>query len=674
MYEPPSGTAHPSEDVVRDTEAVRHPAATKPRILFVEDEPALCGYFVEALSDEYSVDIAGSGTEALRLVLHTKPDLVVTDIVMPEMDGVELLRTLRSVPSTQSIPVLLISGHAGEEQRIDGFQKGANGYLAKPYSERELRALIGSMIQSTRQRAEDIRRQAFQEAERRAVAERAALLESITDAFYALDAHYRFTYINQRALDHFGKAREEMLGRSIWEVLPALAGSPQQEQYERALRTQVSAAIECPSLITGHWLDVRIYPAADGLAVYFRDVSDRKRAEQALQAALLRLENREWRLELATRVAGLGVFTWHVQSDHVTFDIDPPPDVLQLSRAAPLTAARLFDEILHPDDRRALLRRIARCIRKSDPVRSLCRVRNVEGTWRWLEINAGRESDSQGTMRIVGVVADVTERQQAEEAMREADSRKDEFLALLSHELRNPLAPIVNGLAVLRYRCQPDSIVQRTLATMHRQLSHLLRLVNDLLDMERIRHGKLRLRLEYVRLTDVVARAIEACRPLLEARQHELATEIRTGDIVVRADPDRIEQAITNLIQNAAKFTRPGGHIGIVIDSEGGNAVVAVTDSGIGIPADRLDRIFEMFAKTGEQLPQFGGGLGIGLASARNVLEMHRGTIRAASPGPGMGSSFTIRLPHASGGLASLPVEAPDPARGADPGDDPTHP
>src|SRR6185312_5865861 len=135
--------------------------------------------------------------------------------------GVELLKTLRSVPSTQAIPVLLLSGRAPEEQRVEGFREGADGYLAKPYSERELRALIGSMIHSARQRAELIRREALEEAEQRAVADRAALLESITDMFYALDAQYRFTYINQRALDYLGKTREELLDRSVWDAFPA---------------------------------------------------------------------------------------------------------------------------------------------------------------------------------------------------------------------------------------------------------------------------------------------------------------------------------------------------------------------------------------------------------------------------------------------------------------------
>ena len=188
------------------------PGLTKPRILLVEDEVTLREHLARALSDEYVVATAGNGTEALRSVLQSPPELVVTDIVMPELDGIELLRALRSSRRTQTVPVLLISGRALDEQRIEGFDEGADGYLGKPYTERELRARIRSMLQGARLRDEAARSEAREQAEREALAERATLLESITDAFYALDRGFRFTYLNQRALDHFG-AR----ARRCWE-------------------------------------------------------------------------------------------------------------------------------------------------------------------------------------------------------------------------------------------------------------------------------------------------------------------------------------------------------------------------------------------------------------------------------------------------------------------------
>jgi DNA-binding response OmpR family regulator len=212
--------------------------AAKPRLLFVEDEATLREHLAERLSDEYVVDTAGNGNEALLAVMRAKPALVVSDIVMPDMDGVELLKTLRQTPNTRGIPVLLISGRAADEHRIEGFDQGADGFLPKPYTERELRALIGSMLRSAQLRAEAAGRDAREEAEKRALIERSTLLESITDAFYALDRQWRFTYVNQRALDFYGKERAELLGRSFWEVFPLAKGSALEEQYERALRQQ----------------------------------------------------------------------------------------------------------------------------------------------------------------------------------------------------------------------------------------------------------------------------------------------------------------------------------------------------------------------------------------------------------------------------------------------------
>jgi PAS domain S-box-containing protein len=510
-------------------------ALTKPRILFVEDEPMLRAHLAQALSEDYWVDTAGTGKEALTVVLRAKPDLVVTDIVMPEMDGVELLKTLRSVPSTQAIPVLLLSGHAPEEQRVEGFREGADGYLAKPYSERELRALIGSMIHSARQRAEAVRREAIAETERRALADRAALLESITDAFFALDQEWRFTYVNQRALDYYGKGSDELLGRSIWDVFPVTAGTMLHEQYEKALRTQCSAAFETKSTLTGRWVDVRAYPTGQGLAVYFRDVSDRRLAEQELQAALTKLE--------------------------------------------------------------------------------------------------------------------------------ESDRRKDEFLALLSHELRNPLAPIANGLSLLKRCGASDPVAERALGVMERQLSHLVRLVDDLLDVGRMTHGKLRLRLQRLSLLDILGRALEGTRSTLDSRGHTLMMDLRAQDLLLEGDADRLIQVFTNLIQNSIKYTDAGGRIQITLDRESDEAVIAVTDNGVGIPPHALEQVFEMFSQVKLQQPRAGGGLGIGLALVRAIVQMHGGTIRASSAGPGLGSTFTVRLPLAIGDV-SRPVA--DPAHAAE--------
>jgi PAS domain S-box-containing protein len=270
--------------------------ASKPRLLFVEDEATLREHLAERLADEYVVDTAGNGNEALLAVMRAKPALVVTDIVMPDMDGVELLKTLRHSPGTRGIPVLLISGRAAEAHRIEGFEEGADGFLPKPYTERELRALIGSMVRSAQIRAEAAGREAREQAEQRAVIERAALLESITDAFYALDRQWRFTYVNQRALDFYGKDRAELLGRVFWDVFPMARGSALEEQYVRALRERSSVSFETRSPLRGSWVEVRAYPTPQGLAVNFRDLGERQQIERELRHALAELHGREEQL------------------------------------------------------------------------------------------------------------------------------------------------------------------------------------------------------------------------------------------------------------------------------------------------------------------------------------------------------------------------------------------
>jgi PAS domain S-box-containing protein len=268
----------------------------KPRLLFVEDEATLREHLAERLSDDYLVDTAGNGNEALLAVLRAKPALVVTDIVMPDMDGVELLKTLRQTPNTRSIPVLLISGRAAEDYRIEGFEEGADGFLAKPYTERELRALIGSMLRSAKMRSDSAGREAREQAEQKAVIERATLLESITDAFFALDRQWRHTYVNQRALDYYDMQRADLLGRSLWEVFPAMRDSVFESQFRLALREQRSVTFEILAPVMERWLEVIAYPTPQGLAVNFRDISRRKKAEAELQRALAELHAREEQL------------------------------------------------------------------------------------------------------------------------------------------------------------------------------------------------------------------------------------------------------------------------------------------------------------------------------------------------------------------------------------------
>jgi CheY-like chemotaxis protein len=232
-----------------------------------------------------------------------------------------------------------------------------------------------------------------------------------------------------------------------------------------------------------------------------------------------------------------------------------------------------------------------------------------------------------------------------EQALRDADRRKDEFLAMLAHELRNPLAPLQNGLQILRLKCAGEPTIDEVGEMMQRQVGQLVRLVDDLLDISRITRGRVELRKELVDLAEVATRAVEAARPMIDARRHQLTYEGPPVPVLVNADPTRLTQVIGNLLNNAAKFTETGGRIRLSVGRELNAGVVRVVDEGIGIAADMLPRIFELFAQAERTLDRSQGGLGIGLTLVRHLVEIHGGSVQAFSAGLGTGSEFVVRLP-----------------------------
>jgi signal transduction histidine kinase len=240
---------------------------------------------------------------------------------------------------------------------------------------------------------------------------------------------------------------------------------------------------------------------------------------------------------------------------------------------------------------------------------------------------------------------EVAERRRLEAMLREADKRKDVFLATVAHELRHPLAPIRNVLEVLQLKDLPDRELRWARGVIDRQVRHLARLVDDLLDISRIVRGSMELRREPVEVARIVADAVEVCRPLVDAQRHELEIGLPTEPLFVEGDPTRLVQVIGNLLDNAAKYTPPGGRIAVSAGREGDSAVIAVRDQGIGIPESMLERVFEPFARSEEARARAAGGMGIGLSVVRDLVELHGGCIEARSAGRDRGSEFRVRLP-----------------------------
>jgi signal transduction histidine kinase len=249
--------------------------------------------------------------------------------------------------------------------------------------------------------------------------------------------------------------------------------------------------------------------------------------------------------------------------------------------------------------------------------------------------------------RVAAVLQSDDIRRHALKALREADRRKDEFLATLSHELRNPLAPLRNGLHVMRLKSDGAGGTGALLEIMERQVNHLVRLVDDLLEMSRITRGVLELRRERVELSTVVRNALETSEPLIQEGRHRLDVSLPGEALWLEGDPVRLSQVLSNLLNNAAKYTPDAGVIALSARRDGGMAVVSVRDNGIGIAPEGLTRIFEMFSREGREGARGQGGLGIGLTLSRRLAEMHGGTIDATSEGEGRGSEFIVRLPLA---------------------------
>lgn len=260
--------------------------------------------------------------------------------------------------------------------------------------------------------------------------------------------------------------------------------------------------------------------------------------------------------------------------------------------------------------------------------------------------------------QVVGTVIevrDITERKAIELALRDADRRKDEFIATLAHELRNPLAPISNLLAVMKGSETDAELVRSSLETIERQLAKMVRLVDDLLDVSRISRNSIELKLEPIELSSAFRDVLVVCSPMIEQHGHSFDLKLPDEPVYLNADPARISQILCNLINNACKFTPNKGSIHLKAERRNGDVEIKVRDSGVGIPRDQLDRIFDMFAQVGGPMKDARGGLGIGLALAKQLIEMHGGSITGYSEGEGTGTEFVVRLPA----MQQLPVRRP---------------
>ncbi|MFZ2313780.1 MAG: PAS domain S-box protein [Methylobacter sp.] len=326
--------------------------------------------------------------------------------------------------------------------------------------------------------------------------------------------------------------------------------------------------------------------------------------------------------------------------------------VAQAYGTRPESLVGLTDENLNPNDDEVthFYQDDLDVINNRKPKRILeDKLTHADGSIHWYStVKIPLLDDDASCNKLLGVATDITDRKRAEEALQLADRRKDEFLAMLAHELRNPLAPIRNAVQLLKMKEASDATLTWSRNVIDRQVTHLARLLDDLLDVARIMQGKITLKTERFELVDIVNNAVEASYPLIESRSQDLIISKATTPQWIEGDRVRLAQALSNLLNNAAKYTSEGGKITLSTMEEGSNAVIEIRDTGIGIAPDTLPHIFDLFTQADHSLAHSQGGLGIGLTLVRQLVEIHGGTITAASDGIGQGSLFTVRLPTLS--------------------------
>jgi signal transduction histidine kinase len=497
--------------------------ASGARILLADDNADMRSYLADLLAPVYRIESVGDGKQALEAARRKRPDLIVADIMMPGVDGIALLKSLRADAELHDVPVILLSARAGEEARVAGLASGADDYLVKPFSARELLVRIGALLALTRMRRE-----------------------------------------NQERFHAFASATSDVV-----------------------------------FLMNSDWSEMRFLQGRDFIA-----------------------------------------------------DSEGPNGTW-------------LDKYIYPDDQPKLLTAVQEAIRARSVFQLEHRVRRLGGTTGWVLSRAVPLKNEHGEVcEWFGTASDITKRKLVEEALVEADRRKNEFLAMLGHELRNPLAPIGNASEILSRMTMGDSRALAAVDIIKRQVSQLTRLVDELLDVSRVTQGRVQLERGRIDVADLIAHSVETIEPTLRKKQHTLSvTSLSYEPLYVEGDFTRLVQCVVNVLSNAVKYTDPGGAIGVRTGAEGSSVIVEVTDNGAGIAPELLGRVFDLFVQSDRTLDRAQGGLGIGLSITKRLVEMHGGQICAHSPGLAGGSTFRITLPRISRPQApnseATPVKAP---------------
>ncbi|MHC5597083.1 MAG: ATP-binding protein [Nostoc sp.] len=621
------------------------------RILLADDNADMRDYVKRLLSQQYEVESVADGLAALDSARRRVPDLVLTDVMMPGLDGFGLLQALRSDPQTQKVPIILLSARAGEEARVEGLEAGADDYLIKPFSARELLARVEAALKMARLRQEAMEReQGLRIEAEEAKAHLETVLAGIQDLFYVLDREWRYTFVNEQVAAVVGIQKEDLLGRIFWEVFPDVVNSEFYTQVHRAIAQQTVVQFEYFYPAWQRWFENRVYPFAEGVSIFTTEISDRKQAEKALRESEEKFRNMADNAPFMVWVTDINNYCTYLSQSWYDFT----------GQSQEMGLGFGWLNAVHPEDSNDVRNVFLEATKSYSAFRLEYRLRRKDGEYRFCIDAANPWFGVDGQFKgYIGSVIDITERKIAEaerdrlleleqaartEAER-ANRIKDEFLAVLSHELRSPLNPILGWARLLQTREFDAAALKKAIATIERNAKLQAQLIEDLLDVSRILQGKLNLKMFPVNLVFVIEGGLETVRLAAEAKNIQIQTMVDASLGKVLGDSDRLQQVIWNLLSNAVKFTPEGGKIDIQLERVDAQAQITVRDTGKGISPDFLPYVFEYFRQADGTTTRKFGGLGLGLAIVRHLIELHGGTISAESLGEGQGAIFRVRLP-----------------------------
>jgi PAS domain S-box-containing protein len=498
--------------------SLRFSKAAGASILLADDNADMRAYLRELLSRQYRVEAVCDGRQALAAARSRRPDLILADIMMPQLDGLGLLKAVRDQAELRDVPFVLLSARAGEEARIEGLAAGADEYLVKPFAAGQLLARVGVLLELTHMRRES------DAALRQSRAQLQTLIANSPYGVCLIDADLRVCEANPTACHTFGDV-PDLVGRDFAELM--------------------------------------------------RDLWPQEQAEEIL-----------------------AIFQRTLETGHPY-------------RNSELVRRRLGRE-----------------------------------ETQYYDWQAHRIPLSDGRYGVVCYFRDISRQVEARRVLELADQQKDEFLAMLAHELRNPLAPIGNASEFLSRVLREHTRAQSAIAMIKRQTAQLTRMVDDLLDVSRITRGRIQLRQRPIDLAGVISEALETVEPQFRLKRHKVSITTSYEPLFVNGDTARLVQCVVNLLNNAAKYTDAEGEIHIQTRAGDSTAVIEITDTGVGIPPELLPRVFDLFVQNERTLDRAQGGLGIGLSVTRRLIEMHGGRISAQSAGLGRGATFVVRLPR----------------------------